>query len=137
MHPVSAAGLKGDLSKLSRLASAMRKLPVRLSQQVAAQVAPDLTGLTRAAFDGGRSVYGEARGPGVDGSTLTLRKTGALASKLQFTAIGTRVRAVLSVKYAKYHIHRGILPSRHRLPVAWQQAIRDAAEAQIRKGLPE
>lgn len=114
--------LRGDLSTLKRMKASLRDLPRSVAHSVAQRGAPALTGLTQAAFDGGRSVYGEARPPGVSGDRLTLRKTGALEADLRFVANGTTIRCVLGPRYAKYVIRYGILPN-GAMPVSWSSRL--------------
>jgi hypothetical protein len=115
--------LRGNPAKLSKLAATLRGIPTVVVQRIAAKVAPRLTALAAASFAAGQNAYGQAWPAGVNGQALTLRRTGALASKLSFVAIGTRVRAVLGVPYARYIIGRfAVLPGR-ALPTAWSSDI--------------
>ncbi len=125
----------GNISKLSQLAASLRQLPRVLAIDVAAKVAPSITALARASFDGGRTAYGDARPAGVHGNALTLVKSGDTAATLNFVAIGTKVRAVLGTRYAKFLIGKyGILPS-GALPFAWADDIDATARAEIAKAL--
>jgi hypothetical protein len=96
--------LRGDLTSLKRLKGTLRELPRTVAHGVAQRGAPVLTRLTQAAYDGGRSVYGDPRPAGVDGRPLTLERTGATRRTLQFTSNGTIVRCVLGTRYARYLI---------------------------------
>lgn len=128
------SGLVGDVSKLSRLASSLRAMPTKVAQRIAEQVAPKLTELARETFDAGETPYGDKWLPGVDGRSVTLRKSGGLANGIRFVAVGTRVRAVLGVRYAKYQVgRRKVLPS--SLPVAWRAAIDAIAQKEISRAL--
>lgn len=131
------SGLRGDTSKLSKLASAMKALPVRVSQAVAARVAPELTSRARASFAAQENPYGDTWAPGVDGNAVTLRKSGTLFSGVRFTAIGTRVRAVLGAPYAKYQVgKRKVLPSGgSKMPSDWSAAIEDIVQQEVSKDL--
>lgn len=129
------SGLKGDVSKLTRLAKALKEIPTQVAAKVATAVAPALTDKATAAFDAGVTPYGDAWPLGVDGQTLTLRKTGALERGLRFVAFGTRVRAVLGVKYAKYYMGRILPRGGTALPVGWSQSIRATANEEIRAAL--
>lgn len=98
------------------------------ASRVAREVAPALTAAARAAYDSGTTVYGGARPSGVRGPVKLVR-TGALRSMIAFAAIGSLVRAVLAVPYARYMIGRfGIMPSgdRSAIPPAWRALIRNA-----------
>lgn len=126
-----------DFSQLKRLSKTLKSLgtSTRLAQKVAAGVAPDLTGRARASFEGGQTAYDTVRPPGKSGA-VSLRKTGKLFSTLLFVAIGTRVRAVLGVPYARYLLKFGILPrGGSKLPSAWVQAIKERAGAEIQKAI--
>lgn len=126
-----------DLSKLNRMAKALRKLPLTVQRVAATKTAPDITSRARASFESGETVFGTARPTGVDGQALTLHRTGRLLSGVKFTAIGTRVRAVLSVFYARYNVKYGILPrGRGYMPVSWRESIKtiinDAIAAELK-----
>ncbi len=117
--------LRGDLSRLSQLKARLRDLPRTVAADVAQRAAPEMTQLTRQAFEGGRTVYGDARPAAAGGGALTLRKTGATARELRFVSIGTIVRCVLGPSYARYLIGKyGILPN-GALPAAWSKRLRD------------
>lgn len=108
------------------LASLKRKLqefPKTLAADVARRTAPPLTDLTQQAFTGQQTVYGDARPLGVDGQTLDLQRTGAVAEQLRFVSNGTIVRASLGPKYSRYLIGKyGILPN-GPLPTSFRAAI--------------
>jgi len=125
-----------SIAKLSQLAKSLRDIPVRVAQNIASSVAPDLTNMARASFDAGQTVYGDARPTGKEGNALTLRRTGALRSGVRFTAIGTRLRAVLTVRYARYMVKYGILPrGGSKIHVAWQESISNTAKDEIQKAV--
>lgn len=116
-------GLRGDLGSIRGLKQRIQSFPRTLAVGVASRAAPAMTGLARDAYSSGRSVYGEARPTGARGQALTLRKTGAVAGQLRFTAIGTIVRCVLGPSYAKYLIGKyGILPN-GALPAGWSKRL--------------
>jgi hypothetical protein len=126
-------GLKGDVSKLKRLSKTLQQLPTTLGAEVAKKVAPDLTGRAQASFRAGESVYGDPRPTRKDGSEMTLVKSGRLLSNIRFVSVGTRVRAALNVRYAKYYIRFGILPrGGAKVPTAWAESINRTAAAAIR-----
>jgi hypothetical protein len=118
-----AGALKGNLASINGFKGRLRSLPVKLAQSVATRAAPAMTGLTRGAFDGGRTVYGGTRPGGVRGP-LTLERTGATKRTLRFTSVGTVVRCVLGPKYARYLIRYGILPN-GSLPREWSDRLRE------------
>lgn len=125
-----------DTRKLKNFAASLRKLTdVATAQAIAKRVAPELTRLAGASFDARETPYGDAWAPGHDGNDVTLVKSGALRSKLTFAAIGTRVRAVLSVPYARYQIgKRRILPTAV-MPATWQEAMREIAVDELSMAL--
>lgn len=53
--------VKGASAKLGQLKSALADMPVKVALAVARDAAPTLTGFTRAAFNAGRTVYGDPR----------------------------------------------------------------------------
>lgn len=120
---------------LQQLQAAITKLQnPALAARVASRVAPVLTGLAQRAYDARQSPYGVPWGPGKGGDSLDLHETGALRAKaLTYTASGPRIRAsIMSVRYGRYHIHRGILPrSGQQMPVAWQRVVTDIAREEI------
>jgi hypothetical protein len=115
--------VRGDLSKLSKLKRDLRELPLTVAHSVAQRAAPAFTSLSQQAYGGNVSVYGDPRPPGVNGSPLTLERSGATKRQLRFTANGTIVRCVLGTPYAKYLVGKySILPN-GRLPVAWSRKL--------------
>ncbi len=122
---------------LKAFAKTLRTLPITLAQNVASKVAPDITTRARAAFAAGQDPYGVAWAPGVNGQAVTLYKSGRLGASLLFVAVGTRVRAVLSVPYAKYQIgKRAILPPGGKaMPAAWSESIGTTAKKEIESAL--
>jgi hypothetical protein len=123
-------GLRGDLSSLKRMKQTLKDLPRTVAVDVAKRAAPALTDLTQEAFSGGRNVYGDARPVSkVDGSALTLERTGATKGQLRFVQVGTIVRCVLGPKYARYLIGRyGVLPN-GSLPVGWSVKLGEIVKA--------
>jgi hypothetical protein len=119
-------GLSGDIGRISDLKKKIQELPTTIAVDVAARAAPEMTTLTREAFAAGQTVYGEARPLGVDGKPLTLKKTGAVEKDLEFKSDGgTKIRAVIGEKYAKYLIGKyKILPIVH-IPAKWSKALQD------------
>jgi hypothetical protein len=129
------SGLRGNPQRLAELARKLKAIPVRVAQDVAARVAPTITGKAQAAFAAGQTVYGDARPTGVRGNVLDLFETGATASRLKFVAVGTVVRCVLPTRHAKYLIGKYRILPMGRLPVSWSQAIGETTRDEIAKGL--
>lgn len=87
-----------DFSK--KLAALSRVVAIK----VAAAAAPALTEAARATFNAGEDAFGASWAPGADGASVTLKKSGALASGITYVAIGTKLRVKLGVGYAKYQL---------------------------------
>ena len=101
----------------------LKKLPATVAVAAAPKVAGELTTRARAAFDGGSTVYGDARPSSVNGGPLTLVRTGATRAAVRFASAGSVVRAVLSQKYTRYLIRYGILPNgKAAMPSEWSKA---------------
>jgi len=130
------SGLRGDLGKLRALEKSLRELPRVVGAKVATASAGVITSLARGTFNEGKNAYGDAWAPGADGDPVTLRKTGRLA-QFAYVAIGTRLRAQLGPKYAKYQVgRRPILPRNGaRLPLAYVATLRAKASGIIRAEL--
>lgn len=125
------SGLRGNPASLRDLAKNLKTLPVTLAQDVAADVAPEITSRAAGAYDAGVTVYGDARPAGVHGNALSLVASGRTRSTVRFVAIGTVVRCVLGTRWSRYLIGKyGILPN-GRLPTAWSEAIARRAKARI------
>jgi hypothetical protein len=124
--------VKGNPAKLGELAESLRRLPSVL-EPTAARSAGVITRLVGASFDAGETVYGRARPVNEDGSFRSLHKSGALRGGLRFVRVGTKLRCVLGVRYARYRIKDGILPYRGNLPKKWDTAIGDIATEEIQR----
>lgn len=117
--------LRGNISQIKDFKRKLNELPKSVAHDVAQRAAPDLTQLSREAYDAGRTVYGESRPAGVNGNALTLKKTGATERDLRFVSVGTIVRCVLGPKYARYLIGKySVLPN-GALPAAWSAKLRE------------
>src|SRR5688572_30847017 len=108
---------------LSGLKSKLRAMPISLAHKVASRVAPTLTGKAQGAYDGARTVYGEARPKGVNGNTLDLVDSGRTRSGASFSADGRIVRASLPTKWAKYLIGKYRVLPNGPLPIDWKRSI--------------
>lgn len=120
-----SAGVKGGFDKLRNFETKLRSMSKVVAVKVAAKAAPIISDLAKATFEAGQDAYGLLWEPGRDGQKITLRKSGALERyAATYAAIGTRIRAVLGVPYAKYQIgKRPVLP-RGALPVAYSDALK-------------
>jgi hypothetical protein len=118
---------------LRQMREQLRRLP-EMQSAVATKAAPEITSQAVASFDAGTSVYGDPRPPKQDGSTMTLHKTGALRAGIKFEPVGTKMRCVLSVKYARYKIKFGILPrGGQALPTQWEATITKVAADEFQR----
>lgn len=127
------AGLRGNLEKLHEFKRKLREFPTTLAITVASKAAPELTGLARGAYVGGRSVYGEARPTGVDGGALTLQATGATLAKMQFESIGTVVRVKLGTPWARFLVGKYSILPMGVIPVEWSRALAAIVQAEAPK----
>jgi len=112
-------GVSGDFANVRDLKRNLRKLPTTIAHDVARRASPALTQKTKAAFGGGRTVYGNPRPSSVDGTPLTLRKTGTVATMLAFATTGTIVRAVLATKYARFLVGKYEILPNGAMPADW------------------
>lgn len=109
--------------KLRRLRMELKRLP-QTNASIASKAAPAITGLARGSWAAGMSVYGDPYPPNKDGSARTLNRTGALGAQIRFEPIGTGIKCVLGVPYARFRIKDGILPrGGSALPVQWKATL--------------
>lgn len=120
------------IASLHAFSAGLRKLASQETAiKVAAAAAPALTAAIQATFNAGEDAYGIGWVPKEDGTRATLKKSGALASKLHYVAIGTKLRVALGVRYAKYVVGKRPVTPRQGdpLPAAYSEAIARAAVA--------
>jgi hypothetical protein len=131
------SGLVGNVESLKRFSAKLRELPRVLAEKVAQAAAPALTEAAQATFNAGQDAFGVPWAPGKDGQQVTLRESGALASGIRYVAVGTKIRVVLGVSYAKYQVgRRPIFPRQgDPLPPAYLAALRAATEEVLRREL--
>lgn len=130
-----SAGLRGDLSRIRALERSIRELPRVVGAKVAAAAADQITAMNRATFAAGRNAYGDPWLPGTDGQPVDLKETGALAASIAYRSAGTRLRAHLGPRYAKYVVgKRPVLPT-GRLPLKMSEALRVTTARVIRAEL--
>lgn len=124
------SGVTGHHAKLQQWQQRINRM-VGVPQRVATVVAPIFQTETREGFDSKTDPYGAAW-KAVKGRTLArgtssiLIRSGALMGSVGAMPAGLRVRVVLGMPYARYHITtgRGILPRAGRLPDDWKVTIR-------------
>lgn len=114
-----------NIAKLRDFEARLRSLPTVLAQKIAARAADEITALAKQTFAESEDAYGANWAPGHDGKRVTLRKSGGLERGVRYIAIGTKIRAVLGVAYAKYQVgRRPVLPrAGASLPIAYAQAL--------------
>ena len=124
------SGLSGDVSSLTAFVARLRALPTVVAIKVAAAAAPALTDAARATFDASEDAYGGAWIVREDGKRATLRKSGALAGKLHYVAVGTRLRVALGTSYARFVLgRRPALPKPGEpLPASYVAALKSAVD---------
>ena len=93
--------------------------------------------MAKETFDASENAYGVTWEPGAEGDKVTLQKSGALARGVHYVGIGTKLRVVLSVPYAKYQIgKRPVFPSQGaELPTAYQKKLTEIAQKVITEEL--
>ncbi len=125
------------MSSLKDFSAKLRDLPRTVAIKVAAAAAPALTETANATFNAGENAYGSTWEIRQDGSRATLKKSGALSSKIHYVAIGTKLRVALGVSYAKYVVgKRPVFPRQGApLPVAYSQTLARVTDAVIRREL--
>lgn len=126
-----AAGLTGDTSSLRAFAQRLRGLPRELAIKVAKDAAPALTAVARQTFDAGEDAFGVPWTPREDGKRATLVKSGTMAAKIAYVAIGTIIRVALGVSYAKYQVgRRPIFPRQNeQLPASYVAVLEQKTQA--------
>jgi hypothetical protein len=126
--------MRGDLSKLRALERNLRDLPRVVGAKVAIATAQTITDLARKTFAAGENAFADTWAPGMHGQKVTLRKSGALA-RFSYVAVGTRLRAALGPRYARYQVGKRPVFPRSRLPVAYVQALRAKSNEVIQREL--
>lgn len=119
-------GLRGNPATLRALAKSLQQEPRVLAQRTAARVAPVVSSMAQASYDGGQTVYGDARPAGVTGP-LDLYVSGKTRGSLGAVAIGTIVRFVLSTRAARYLVGKYRILPMGAMPVQWSRAIGEIA----------
>lgn len=119
-----AMRLKGDdVAKLGELKKAIQDLPRTLGIKVAKACADVISGMARRTFAASQDSFGDPWAPSNAGKTVTLKRSGDLAKGVDYVATGTRLRARLGPRYAKYQVGlRSVFP-RSSLPLAYRKAI--------------
>jgi hypothetical protein len=120
-----ASSVKRRGRDLREFTKDLQSLPRTAAIKVARKASASLTGAITSSFDAGQTAYDEPRPLGSAGNKLTLRKTDTVRGMLRMAYDGgTRLRAVLATKYARYLIRFGILPrGGDAMPRKWSQLL--------------
>jgi len=127
--------VQGNFATLAQFSAALRNMPKVLAQKVATAAADEITSLGLGTFDASKDAYGAPWAPGFDGKRVDLKETGRLSRYIRYVAIGTKLRSVLGVPYAKYQVGRRPVYPRGRLPLGYVRALSRIAEEVARQEL--
>jgi hypothetical protein len=122
-------------TSIAKFSQDLRRLKKTVAQEVARAAAPVLTSLALQTFEASQNPWGNLWAPGSDGKRVTLRKSGALASKIKYVSNGTKLRVALGVAYARYQIgKRPVFPTQGgRLPAEYSRALERTAVKVVRR----
>lgn len=125
------------MKSLSQFSNDLRKLPLKVAQQVATSAAPAITKLAERSFAASEDPYHNRWKLSVKGQAVTLDKTGALKRQIRYVAIGTKLRVKLGVAYAKYQIgKRPVYPQQAvGLPDDYVETLKRIAVRVVRDGV--
>jgi hypothetical protein len=130
--------LRGNPQRLRDLGRNLGDLPQVARNRIASRVAPAITELALASFDRGETPFGDAWSLGYDGRDVDLVRSGAMRGTLRFVAIGSRVRCVIGVKWAKFQVgRRRVLPAPGQtMPASWRDVAARISREEIALALP-
>ncbi len=120
---------------LRKFAKGLETVSTELGHRTATASAEKITELGRETFDAGQDAYGTPWALGADGEPVDLEESGALKSKLSYTAVGRKLRSALGVSYAKYQIGKRPVYPRGALPASYVEALSKVAADEARKAL--
>ncbi len=124
-----------SIASLTQFQQDLRRLPTTVAIEVAAKAAPVLTALVHETFNASEDAYGGLWAPGFDGRKVTLRKSGGLYANVAYTAVGTKIRLRLGVKYARFQVGKRPVAPRGGLPVAYSQALARLTVEAVKRSL--
>lgn len=106
-----------------------------VSAPIARKLAPIFSTYAQGDFDAQQSAYGDQWDAGKDGEPVDLVETGKLRNvAIKYSSAGRQVFTNTSaVKYARYHINRGLFPRSKALPTKWFEQIRFTAIEELKK----
>lgn len=128
------SSVRGSTRNLREIGRELSELPLSAAIETAQAAAGEITGQAGATYDAGQNVYGGPRPLGVRGNPLSLKRSGAVRGDMRFVSDGgTKIRAVLGERYAKYLVGKyRILPiGASALPTAWLSGIDRIAREQL------
>jgi hypothetical protein len=120
------------ISTIAAFSKRLQELPRTLAIRVAAAAAPKLTAAMRATMAARSDAFGDSWIPTKDGAPLKFHERGDLTRVTRYVAIGTKIRVVLSVAWAKFQIgRRPIAPKQgESLPTEYRKALAAATTEQ-------
>ena len=123
-----------SFAQLGQIRAGLLQWP-HVAAPIAKKVAAIYSQYARESFDAQRSPYGDNWDPSVDGEPIDLVETGKLRNvAVQYNSAGRQVFTnTAAVRYARYHVNRGLFPRSKALPAKWLEAIREAAAEELRK----
>ena len=126
------SGVKGNIGSLRAFRKKLLTVSRVAAIKIAKKAAPAVTGEATGSYDSGQTVHGDPRPLGVEGNALSLVLSGTTRGAMKFVSDGgTKIRAVLGTKYAKFLIGKyGILPT-GALPTSWQKRLAKVSEAEL------
>jgi len=130
---MAKAGLRGNPGLLKQLGAKLASLPKTVQAEVARQGAPVITALAQTAFDGGQTVYGDARPNGVGGDALSLVASGATRRSLAFAATGTQMRCTLGPRHMRYLVGKYKILPNNAIPFRWRAALSEIVQRVARQ----
>lgn len=111
------SNLKGDLRSIRKLSESIRTMPFWLARAVARNAAAAITKEAQASYDSGQDPYGVDWAPSAEGDRVDLNESGAMRSFVEYVAVGSKMRMVLGVPYAKYQVGKRPIGPRQGAPL--------------------
>lgn len=134
-----SSGVTGDISKLVQMRQRIGQL-VNVAERVAPKVGPAFRDFVREGFSTKKDPYGGAwksisEKTRKRGTESALVRSGRMREKIDYLPFGTRVKLILGVFYARFHISTGrrTLPKPRQLPDLWSKAIEIETDRQIKQ----
>lgn len=96
--------LKGNIGTLRKFSAGLRSFGKGVGHLVAQRAAPKITAEARKSYDAGTDPYGTAWAPSIEGQPIDLKASGLMYGKVEYKALGEKLRVALTTDYAKYQI---------------------------------